>query len=134
MSFEELNKDTQERFLILRRKLKLNVVESFGEDKVEAAELRERTIKNTLKQEDWDKLSDPTKQISAKEAEEIIKAESFINNSFDFIDSLNLPPQLSLAIGLIISHSKTGKMEEISSACQILEDYIIGKGKEIGVL
>lgn len=47
----------------------------------------------------------------------------FVNNSFDFIESLKLPPQLGLAIGLIISANKTKDRLELIKVIEILNNF-----------
>lgn len=122
-SLDRINEDAMDRFEKLKQKMKLDTIKRLEEDKQVVAKICELT------EEEFQEFQ------KAPEVNEVFKQQTeFVDDSFKFIESLNLPPQLSLAIGYIISHSKTNKIEEISAACQTLEDYIIGKGKEIGAL
>lgn len=117
MSLEELNKDAQERFMILRRKMKLDVINiSLEKENVPLKPINEKLLQKLL----------DNKQLQ----NQIDTETDFVSESFSFIESLNLSPQLSLAIGLIISHSKTDKPEEIAQAIQVLENYCVGRGKQ----
>lgn len=123
MTQDILNDKAQERFLELKKKMNLIIKDSI-KDKV-----------GDLTQEKLDKMMDYnhilTKdeiKITRKnpELDEAINEADKIQETFDFIDSLNLPPQLSLAIGLIISAHKTNNKQDIVNAVVALGEYING--------
>lgn len=115
MTQHSLNEVAQERFEKLREKLKLDIIK------------RQDTFKRVIK--DKDNLTEEefaefqahpiTKQID----KEIEENRDLVDAAFDFIGSLNLPPNLSLAIGLIISAHKTKDNKNLQKAIDaLLED------------
>lgn len=61
-----------------------------------------------------------TKLENVKKVEKIVEE---IDNTFEFIDSLMLPPQLSLAIGLIIAANNTKNRFELIKAIETLQHF-----------
>lgn len=117
---QNLNDAAQKRFQELKTKMNLHVKEVV-KDKV-----------GDLTQEKLDKMMDYnhilTKdeiKITQKnpELDEAINKADEIQETFEFIDSLKLPSQLSLAIGLIISAHKTGNKGDIAQAVVTLGEY-----------
>lgn len=116
----DLNDRAQESFNNLKKKFKLNqLVDALpvGEQiriKEEAVDCEkiEQVIGRTRAAIDYSHTSIK---------EEATEREEFVDNSFNFIESLNLPSQLSLAIGYIISASKTKKSSELGRAISAIQ-------------
>lgn len=109
----ELNRIAQERFLNIRKRMSLDIVhEEIARDQVPP-------------QVDIIKLE----RIFSGEAvigpvtttSEIERKTNEIDKIFDFIESLELPPRLSLVIGLIISYDKTKDKTELEKAIKAIE-------------
>lgn len=111
-----VNDYAQKKFIELRHKLKLDV--------------QKPLIQNALKltQEHMDKMSDAqsAQVIFDSGTNDAREAARNVDNTFNFIDSLQLPPNLSLAIGLIISGHKTRNKEDIAKAVAALGEYTNG--------
>lgn len=132
MPQKTLNDVAQDRFKELKKKFHLNQISSVLTRSDREQIVNEATMK--------DSIDDVIKRTENKltydrnlHQSEINIAESrakFVEDSFNFIESLELPTQLSLAIGLIISGHKTDNITDIGNAIQTLEDYIIGVGHE----
>lgn len=121
MSQNILNDRAQQKFNELKTKMNLHIKGSI-KDKV-----------GDLTQEKLDKMLDYNHILTKEEIkitrknpelDEAINKADEIQETFGFIDSLNLPPQLSLAIGLIISAHKTNDNQDIAKAVVALGEYI----------
>lgn len=110
---KDLNETAQKRFNDLRSKLQLDVQKPIIEKAI------------TLTQEKIDKMADPddARQTLAHYVGEAADAANIVDDTFAFIDSLKLPPELSLAIGLIISANKTNNKQDIANAVAALGRY-----------
>lgn len=129
MSLEEINKDAQERFAKLKHKMKLDLglsvintaLEIDKAPKIDMNKLQEIADKQIPPEGHESLLNKPSNK-AQKEMDKLKDVTNFVNNSFSFIDSLNLPPQLSLAMGLIISYGKTKNHEDLDRAIAALEE------------
>lgn len=123
----DLNERAQESFNKVKRNMKLNLsVNTLQENKAGYGVYDLDKFEKAVAEGKYD-----NDNITPAVAEKLEDNMNYINNSFDFIESLNLPPQLSLAIGYIISHSKTNKIEEIESAIKTLVEYLPQHGGKI---
>lgn len=117
MSLEEINKDAQERFAKLKTKMKLDGISNVSKFQEE--------LTKQLQDKDIPKNSVLADKINEKIANATQKQMNFVDDSFSFIESLNLPPQLSLAIGYIISYGKTKNKSELALAINALGEEAI---------
>lgn len=115
---KDLNETAQKRFNDLRSKLQLDIQKPIIEKAI------------TLTQEKIDNMLDPddARQTLAHAVGEASDAANIVDDTFTFIDSLRLPPELSLAIGLIISGNKTNKLLDIENARLTLKKYLYERG------
>lgn len=107
----ELNKRAQDSFNRLKTKLKLDLQAPLIEEGIKISEQKIQQMLDAP--ERIQNIEQLELNSSLNKAE---KVAEFVDNSFSFIESLNLSPQLSLAIGLIISASKTRKCSELGQA------------------
>lgn len=98
----KFNLKAEEAFLRLRKKLKLDIVL--------AAAKRENVPVGLI---DKERVEDMLNNTYPKMVEGALFE---VDKTFNFIDSLKLQPNLSLAIGLIISASKTNNKSELNKA------------------
>lgn len=123
MSQNILNDRAQQKFNELKTKMNLHVRESI-KDKV--GDLTQEKLDNMLNPKHT--LTKDELKITRKvpELDEAINKVDEIQETFDFINSLNLPPQLSLAIGLIISGYKTKNEQDFAKAVLAIGEHING--------
>lgn len=114
---DTLNDIAQQRFEKLRTKLMLDVQKPILQHGI------------TLTQETIDELSDvcSAKSIINSACDAAIKNTNEIDKTFDYINSLQLPPQLSLAIGLIISGHKTKNSQDLIKAIESISEVLNGE-------
>lgn len=117
MSLEEINKDAKERFSRLKTKMKLDLQDPLIKKGID---INKKKIQELLNAPEFIETVDLRENPRLDEA---IKEIQFIDNSFNFIESLNLPPQLSLAIGLIIAGNKSKDKFEIIKVIEILNSF-----------
>lgn len=121
-----LNDKAQERFKALRHKLKLDLQKPIFKE-VESATLKhiqevaDRPIPSSVLSIH---VGDEANQLFNKAKQEV----NFVDSSFQFIESLKLPNELSLAIGLIISGHRTNNILEVNDARNILKAYVYKYG------
>lgn len=123
MTRDILNDKVQERFEILKRKMNLNIRETIKERPIELTQEKLDNMLNPkhILTKDELKLSNSVAGLS-----EAVDEADKVQEVFDFIETLELPPQLSLAIGLIISAHKTNDNQDIVKAVVALGEYING--------
>jgi len=118
---QNLNAIANNRFNEIRKKLKLDLQKPLINKGIELTQEKLDLMmdsKHTL-QKDELKLMDTDDELDSavKEAEKI-------DETFEFIDSLSLPPKLSLAIALIISGNKTGNKQDFATAVAHLGEHL----------
>lgn len=123
-----LNDRAQKRFQALKKKFHLDQIASVlptdRQDQIRNAVTMKDSIDKVIKETEAritysPDVSDGERWIANEKAQ-------FVENVFKFIETLNLPPQLSLAIGLIISAHKTGNKQDIARAIGALGEYLNG--------
>lgn len=116
-SKNSINDYAHEKFVELRSKLKLNVQKPILKETI------------TLTQEQIDNMmgAQSASVVFDEGIKQATEAARNVDNVFNFIDSLNLHPQLSLAIGLIISGHRTENKEDIAKAIVALGEYCNGQ-------
>lgn len=114
-----LNAKAQESFNKLRTKMKLDLQTPLIKEGIK--------INESKIQELFDAPKDTLVSIKYLKdnpaLDKAIEEIKFVDNSFYFIESLNLPSQLSLAIGLIIAGNKTKDRFELIKAIEILQQF-----------
>lgn len=122
-SRNSINDRAQAKFAELKKKMKLDLQQPVIEKRPD------------LTQEKLDQMMDSKHILTKQEIKEtridsnlneaVVKAEE-IDETFEYIDSLKLPSQLSLAIGYIISSYKTNNNDDIALAVAALGEYVNG--------
>lgn len=120
---QNLNDHAQAKFAELKKRMKLDLQQPVKEKRPD------------LTQEKLDQMMDSRHVLTKEETKELVK-DSELNSAmskaeevdelFAYIDSLKLPTQLSLVIGLIISGHKTNNKKDIALAVAALGEYING--------
>ena len=107
---DRINDDAQNRFSKLRQKFKLDTIKHLEEDKQVVAKV------TGLTEEEFQEFQN-TPEVKQVENQKT----KLVDDTFDFIESLALPPQLSLAIGLIISANKTKSSANLGKAVAAIQ-------------
>lgn len=114
-NLDDINNRAQEKFIKLRHKLKLDVQRPHIQNAI------------TLTQEKLNEMDDVrhAQNIFEENCQEAVQDARFVDNTFNFIESLKLPKSYSLAIGLIISAHKTNNINmDIEKAIEALKEEI----------
>jgi hypothetical protein len=119
---DEINRRAQDKFSSLKTKLKLDLVKQSL-----------HVAKNDVDLERLEKMFNEGKkeEVLKEVAENLQVANSkmeFVDASFDFIESLQLPPKLSLAIGLIVSGHKSNNPEDYNNARIAIKEHLMAIG------
>lgn len=127
-----INQRAQKTFAELKQKMKLDmglplieqaIFEGSGKhikvDRQKIEDLLEGKIDNIPELEPYQKQQ--RKDLPA--FKELDKVGESINNIFEWIDSLELDPKLSLAIGLIISYNNTKNYIDLAKAIGALKEF-----------
>jgi hypothetical protein len=113
---DDLNSRAQDSFNRIKQRMQLH--------------LQYKQVKEAknLMEEDFQKMQQSGRPIDSipleNKLQEIAETNEFVDSTFDFIESLKLPNELSLAIALIVSGYKTNKTEDYRKAIDSLENYI----------
>jgi hypothetical protein len=113
MTLNTLNEKAQEKFDKLKSRMKLDI-----SAKLEAnRRIMQEAVR--LPEEDFREISEDPRVI---EVENELKKE--VDLAFNYIDSLKLPPQLSLAVGYIVAFSRSNKTIELEIAIETLREFL----------
>lgn len=129
-----INQKAQLRFSELKRKMKLDLGIPFIEEAIEEGtgakvkidrEKVEALLNGEIKTiPELDKYVIENPPVNAFKNLENIGSK--VENIFEWIDSLELDPKLSLAIGMIISYKNTNNLEDLQKAIATLYDCYNG--------
>lgn len=120
---DKLNNIALQRFQLIKDKLKCDILIPLVPSGSKVAGLAKGYKMGDEKLAKLLEESFAVSDLPAKEkAEEACK---FVDETFSFIESLNLPPTLSLAIAKIISYGKTKQEIDLSHAADIINEYIV---------
>lgn len=129
-SKNSINDIAQKRFEELKKRFHLNqiapVLPQHKQEQINNEVTTKDSIDKVIKETEARIAYSP--ETSDAQASITESKAKFVEDSFNFIESLNLPPQLSLAIGLIISGNKTDNIEDFLKAKNTLKEYILYKG------
>lgn len=124
----DLNERAQDSFNRLRNKMKLDLQAPLIKKGIDINEKKIQEMLNTPFSH-----ADTINTLKNNPAlNEAIEEAQFVDNSFSFIESLNLPPQLSLVIGMLISFNKTNNEADLINARKYLKEFVLMKGYSSG--
>lgn len=113
---EKFNKFAADRFEAIKAKMKFDL----GTKVIQSVSQEQNTKPITLTQDKVDEmLSAPIKNYPEEQRAQMVAVageSDYVDNVFEYIDSLELSPNLSMAIALIISANKSRDKEELKKA------------------
>jgi hypothetical protein len=118
----DINNAAQIKFEELKKRMKLDLRDIATTNVIENV-IKENSTKNSLTEEDFNVLQNHPKVIAS--TENVVRTiDNFVEESFAFIEKLKLPPNLALAVGLIISGNKTKDNEDLIKAIGAIQKEI----------
>lgn len=118
---DKLNSRALNRFEEIKNKMKFNL----GSSVVQDISKEKNTEPITLTQNKVDEMmSQPINSYPENQRDQLVAVAGeveFVDNTFDFINSLELPINLAMAVGLIISGAKTKDRNDLEKAIVAIE-------------
>ena len=118
---DSFNQLTKTRFAAIRAKMKLESQKQIIDENIEIYQNRSGVVVDKEKIQEM--LDTPTELLS-RIGEGVTEAAIEVDEKLDFIESLNLEPELSIAIGYIMASGKTKNNKELIGAIACLEKQI----------
>lgn len=119
---DKFNKFAADRFEAIKAKMKFDL----GTKVIQSVSQEQNTKPITLTQDKIDELmNSPIHNYPEEQRDQLVAVageSDYVDNVFEYIDSLELSANLSMAIALIISASKTKDVEELEKAILCIKE------------